>query len=149
MNIILNCNYIMKQQEFFLQNYFTFYEDIIIIKRIIICKPYKRVGLNNLDSQSSNVCGFSIVLGMQFIMQIRMAIRKFYGCFYLFMGIFYLQYQLEPFLLIYNQWNLNLLTFIKLGNASHLYLTSILSFDFDSSTYFNTKLGFCSQMVNQ
>ncbi|KAM3129816.1 hypothetical protein pb186bvf_018110 [Paramecium bursaria] len=57
--------------------FLTFYEDIIIIKGTIIFiiifsydiiskknKPYKRVELNKLDSQSSFVCGFSIVLGM-------------------------------------------------------------------------------------
>ena len=57
--------------------FLTFYEDTIIIKgtivfMIIFCydvfskiyKPYKRVDLNNLDSYSSNVCGFSIVLAM-------------------------------------------------------------------------------------
>ena len=57
--------------------FLTFYEDTIIIKGtivflIIFCydvfskrfKPYKRVDLNKLDSQSSSVCGFSIVLGM-------------------------------------------------------------------------------------
>ena len=57
--------------------FLTFYEDLIIIKGtivfiIIFCydifsrrfKPYKRVDLNKLDSKSSFVCGFSIVLGM-------------------------------------------------------------------------------------
>ncbi|KAM3132192.1 hypothetical protein pb186bvf_015652 [Paramecium bursaria] len=57
--------------------FLIFYEDIIIIKGtlvfiIIFCydifsktyKPYKRVDLNELDSQSSFVCAFSIVLGM-------------------------------------------------------------------------------------
>ncbi|KAM3129390.1 hypothetical protein pb186bvf_018538 [Paramecium bursaria] len=85
--------------------FLTFYEDIIIIKGtivfiIIFCydliskkyKPYKRVDLNKLDSQSSFVCGFSIVLGMAIYFADQNDNTEILWPFYILLGIFNLYF---------------------------------------------------------
>ncbi|KAM3129372.1 hypothetical protein pb186bvf_018520 [Paramecium bursaria] len=85
--------------------FLTFYEDTIIIKGtivflIIFCydvfskrfKPYKRVDLNKLDSQSSSVCGFSIVLGMAIYYADQYGNIEILWPFYLLIGLFNLYF---------------------------------------------------------
>ncbi|KAM3138602.1 hypothetical protein pb186bvf_009354 [Paramecium bursaria] len=85
--------------------FLIFYEDVIVIKGTLVFiiifaydifsksyKPYKRIDLNELDSQNSFVCAFSIVLGMAIYVADQSGNSEILWPFYLLMGIFNLYF---------------------------------------------------------